>query len=83
MRGGEEQSPSSISLHPNNKTNLNRLPPENKEVLRSLRQEPRELVHQNMLNLICLLDLDADTDRVDTGLDEDPLVLITGYRERI
>ena len=31
-----------------------------------------------MLNLICLLDLDADAHRVDAGLDEHPLVLVTG-----
>lgn len=82
MRGGE-QSPSPlpiISSQPT-KTNLNRLSPQNKEVLRPLCQEPRELVHQDMLNLIRLLDLDADTDRVDTGLNKDSLVLITGDSE--
>lgn len=35
-----------------------------------------------MLNLIGLLDLDADADRVDAGLDQDTLVLVTGNRQR-
>ena len=35
-----------------------------------------------MLNLIGLLDLDADTDRVDAGLDQDTLVLVAGNRQR-
>lgn len=44
---------------------LDRLPPQNKERFRSLRQKPRKLVHQNMLDLIRLLDFDTDTNRVD------------------
>jgi hypothetical protein len=40
-------------------TNLDRLSPQNEEGFRSLSQESCELVNQNMLNLICLLDLDA------------------------
>jgi hypothetical protein len=36
-----------------------------------------------MLNLVCLLDLDADTDTVDTRLDQDSLILIPGYRKRV
>ena len=36
-----------------------------------------------MLDLIRLLDLDADADTVDARLDEDPLVLISGNRQRV
>ena len=35
---------------------------------------PTHLSRQNLLNLICLLDLDRYPDRVDAGLDEDLLV---------
>lgn len=34
-----------------------------------------------MLNLVCLLDLDANTDGVDAGLDEDSLVLVSRNRQ--
>jgi hypothetical protein len=43
-----------------------------------LSQEPRELVHQNMLNLVGLLDLDADPDTVDTRFYKHPLVFVAG-----
>lgn len=36
-----------------------------------------------MLNLIRLLDLDADADGVDARLDEHPFVLVPGYRQRV
>ena len=36
-----------------------------------------------MLYLIGLLDLDADADAVDARLDENPLVLISGNRQRV
>ena len=62
---------------------LDRLPPKDEEGLRSLRQEPRELVHQNVLNLIRLLDLDAHPSAVHTGLDEHLLVLVSGDCERV
>jgi hypothetical protein len=35
-------------------------------------------MYQNMLNLVCLLDLDADPDTVDAWLNKDSLVLIPG-----
>lgn len=41
-----------------------------------MRQESCKLVDQDMLNLIGLLDLDADTDGVDAGLNQDTLVLV-------
>lgn len=71
--------PSSTHTH----THLDRLSPQNQKVLGPLRQEPRKLVHQDMLNLIRLLDLDADADGVDARLDEDPFVLVPGHRERV
>lgn len=36
-----------------------------------------------MLNLIRLLDLDADAHAIDAGLDQDALVLIPGDGERV
>ena len=36
-----------------------------------------------MLNLICLLDLDADAHAVYAGLDQHTLVLVSGYSERV
>lgn len=46
-----------------------------------MRQEARELVDEDVLNLVGLLDLDADAHRVDARLDEDPLVLVAGHRQ--
>lgn len=37
---------------------------------------------QDVLDLVGLLDLDADADAVDAGLDEDPLVLVAGNGQR-
>lgn len=39
-------------------------------------QEARKLVHQDVLDLVGLLDLDAYSDAVDARLDEDALVLV-------
>lgn len=61
---------------------LDGLPAQDEEGLGSLGQEARKLVDQNVLNLVGLLDLDADADRVDAGLDEDALVLVAGNRQR-
>lgn len=44
-------------------------------------QEPGELVYQDVLDLVGLLDLDANAYTVDTGLDEDSLVLVTRNRQ--
>jgi hypothetical protein len=60
----------------NKRSNLDGLPPENKERLGALRQEAGKLVDQDMLDLVGLLDLDADSYAVDARLDEDPLVLV-------
>lgn len=57
-------------------TDLDRFPPQNEEGLCTLRQESCKLVDQNMLNFVGLLDLDADTDGVDAGLNQDTLVLV-------
>lgn len=57
-------------------TNLYWLPPQDEERFRALRQESRELVDKDMLDFIRLLYTDAHTDTVDTGFDEDSLVLV-------
>lgn len=58
-------------------TYLDRLPPQDEESLRSLRQESRELVHQNMLDLVRLLYPYAHTHTVDRRLDEDTFFLVS------
>lgn len=62
---------------------LDGFPSQNEERLGTLCQEASELVDQDMLNLVCLLDSDADADAVDAGLDEDALVLIAGDGQRV
>ena len=64
-------------------TDLDGFPSEDEEGLGTLCQEAGELVDQDVLNLVCLLDSDADTDAVDAGLDEDTLVLITRDSQRV
>lgn len=64
-------------------TYLDGLPPQNEEGLRSLRQEPRELVDQDMFYLIGLFDLYAYPHAVDAGLDVHLLVLIPCDGDRI
>ena len=61
---------------------LDRLAAQNEERLCTLLQEPCELVDQYALNLIRLLDLDAHAHRVDTGLDQDTLILVAGDGQR-
>lgn len=62
---------------------LNRFPPQDVERLSSLCQESRELVDQNVLDLVCLFDLDAYPHAVDTGLDVHALVLVSRHSKRI
>ena len=57
-------------------TDLYWLPSQYEESLSSLREEPGELMDEDMLNLVCLLDLNADTGAVDAWLNEDTLVLV-------
>jgi hypothetical protein len=54
-----------------------RFPPQYEECLRSLGQEPSELVHENMLDLVCLLYPYADPHTIDRWLDKDSLFLIS------
>jgi hypothetical protein len=61
-------------------THLDWLPPQDKECFCSLRQEPCKLMHQNMFDLIGLLDLDADPNTVDAGFNEHPLILVSRNR---
>lgn len=56
--------------------------PQDKECLCSLGQESCELVDEDILNLVGLLDLDADAHTVDTRLDEDLLVLVARNYQR-
>jgi hypothetical protein len=62
---------------------LDRFPPQDVKRLCSLGQEAGELVNQYMLNLICLLDLDAYPHAIDAGLDIDALVLVARYGQRV
>ncbi len=62
---------------------LDWLSTENEECFCTLGQESRKLMHKYVLNLIGLLNLDANTDAVDAGLNENTLVLVSRNGERI
>ena len=64
-------------------TDLDGFPSEDEEGLCTLCQEAGELVDQDVFDLVCLLDPDADADTVDAGLDKDTLVLIAGDSQGI
>lgn len=55
---------------------LHGLPPQYEECFRSLSQEPREFMHKDILDLIGLLNLDADPYAIYAGLNEHLLVLV-------
>lgn len=56
---------------------LDWFPAQYNEILRSLHHESGELVCEDTLNLVCLLNLDTEPDRVDGRLDEDAFVLVS------
>lgn len=62
---------------------LHWFPPEDEEVLRPHHHEPHELMAQDLLNLIGLLDSDADSDRVDGALDQNFLFVVTADDHRL
>lgn len=62
---------------------LNWLSPQNHELLSSLAQETRKLMNQKYLVIIRLLDLDADTDRVDGWFDQNTFVFISCDSNRV
>ena len=57
---------------------LNGFAAEDEEGLGALGQETGEFMNEDTLDLVGLLDADADTDAVDAGLDENTLVLVPG-----
>ena len=65
------------------KTYFDRFPPKDEESLRPLCQKSRKLMHKDILNLVRLLDLDGNADTVHARFDQDALVLIAAYAERI
>lgn len=58
-----------------------RLAAQHHKALCTLHQKPRELVAQNLLNLIGLLDLNANTHTVHGRLDQHVLVLVATHRQ--
>jgi hypothetical protein len=48
----------------------------------TLHHETRELVAEDGFDLVCLLDLNAHTDRVDRRLNENALILVTRDSKR-
>lgn len=62
---------------------LHWFPPQDEEVLCSHHHKAHELVAQNLLNLIGLLDSDADSDRVDGAFDQNLLLVITADDYRL
>ena len=62
---------------------LHGLPPQYEECFRSLSQKPREFMHKYILDLIGLLDLDANPYAIYAGLYEHLLVLIARNGQRV
>jgi len=62
-------------------TYLNSLPPQDNKPLRSHSHEPSKLFTQDPLDFVGLLDRDGESDRVDTGFDEDAFRFISGNKE--
>lgn len=62
---------------------LNWFPPQDEEILRSHHHKAHEFMAQNLFNLICLLDSDADADRVDGALDQNLLPVIAADDHRL
>lgn len=59
-----------------------RFPPQHNKVLGTLHHEARKLVRKDMLDLVCLLDLDAQTHTVHRGLNQHDLVFIPADGQR-
>lgn len=74
-----QSEPFPVSHHVS--THLDRFPPQNKKRFCPLGKEPREFVHKNMLYLVCLLDLDTDSNAVYAGFYENPLILVSCHRQ--
>lgn len=72
-----------LPIAPLNPAYLNSLSPQDKERLRSLRQKPRELMHQDILNIICLFYLDANPHTIHRRLYEHLFILVSGYVEGV
>lgn len=64
-------------------THLDRFSPQYNEALCTLHHETSELMAQNSFNLVCLFDLDTESDGVYRGFDEHSLVFISGDDERV
>ena len=62
-------------------TYLDRFPPQDEETFRSLCQKPRELVYEDMFDLIGLFYPYADSYGVHGGLNQDFFVFIAGDGE--
>lgn len=62
---------------------LDRFSPQNEEGLSTLCQKASKLVDQDVFNLVGLFDLDADSDAVDTRLNQDLFAIVSSNGERI
>ena len=62
---------------------LDGLATQDEEGLGALGEEAGELVDEDALDLVGLLDTDADTDAVDAGLNKDTLVLVPGHGQGV
>ena len=69
-------------IQPQNATYLHRLASEDDEVFSAHHHEPHELMAEDLLDLVGLLDGDADANRVDGRLDEHSLLLVTRNGDR-
>ena len=64
-------------------SHLHGFPSQDEERFRSLGQESCEFVDQNVLNLICLLDADAHANAIHAWFNQNFLILVPGYSQRI
>lgn len=64
------------------RTDLDRLSSQNDKRLCALHEESSEFVCEDALDLVGLLDTDAQPDAVDACLDEHPLIFVSGNDER-
>ena len=70
----------------NEKTNvvaLDLFPTQNDEIFGPTHHESGKFMAQEFLNFVSLLDGDGHPDAVDGGLDENPLLIVSGYDDRV
>lgn len=62
---------------------LYRFPPQDEKCFGPLGQESCEFMNQNVLNLVGLFDLDADSYAIDAGLNENSLIFVASHSQGV